>query len=122
MPQAIIVRAKQDKKIACNNRARVYPELSNNRQSEAAENSRSGVQKAPTIQINEEGCPSMDILFIYPAESEGFEPPIRRNAYTAFRVRLFRPLRQLSSRSATTPKRESAKSATKVLLFFELSK
>ena len=30
------------------------------------------------------------------AESEGFEPPIRRNAYTAFRVRLFRPLRQLS--------------------------
>ena len=38
----------------------------------------------------------MDILFIYPAESEGFEPPIRRNAYTAFRVRLFRPLRQLS--------------------------
>ena len=39
----------------------------------------------------------MDILFIYPAESEGFEPPIRRNAYTAFRVRLFRPLRQLSS-------------------------
>ena len=38
----------------------------------------------------------MDILFIYPAESEGFEPPVRRNAYTAFRVRLFRPLRQLS--------------------------
>ena len=38
----------------------------------------------------------MDILFIYLAESEGFEPPIRRNAYTAFRVRLFRPLRQLS--------------------------
>ena len=33
--------------------------------------------------------------FIF-AESEGFEPPIRRNAYTAFRVRLFRPLRQLS--------------------------
>ena len=33
---------------------------------------------------------------VYPAESEGFEPPIRRNAYTAFRVRLFRPLRQLS--------------------------
>ena len=30
------------------------------------------------------------------AESEGFEPPVRRNAYTAFRVRLFRPLRQLS--------------------------
>ena len=42
----------------------------------------------------------MDILFIYPAESEGFEPPIRRNAYTAFRVRLFRPLRQLSFASA----------------------
>ena len=41
----------------------------------------------------------MDILFIYPAESEGFEPPIRRNAYTAFRVRLFRPLRQLSFKS-----------------------
>ena len=31
------------------------------------------------------------------AESEGFEPPVRRNAYTAFRVRLFRPLRQLSN-------------------------
>ena len=52
-------------------------QMSNNRQSVAAENSRSGVEKAPTIQINEEGCPSMDILFIYPAESEGFEPPIR---------------------------------------------
>ena len=51
-------------------------QMSNNRQSVAAENSRSGVEKAPTIQINEEGCPSMDILFIYPAESEGFEPPI----------------------------------------------
>ncbi len=38
----------------------------------------------------------MDILFIYPAESEGFEPPVRRNAYTAFRVRHFRPLSQLS--------------------------
>ena len=33
------------------------------------------------------------------AESEGFEPPVRRNAYTAFRVRLFRPLRQLSNNS-----------------------
>ena len=44
----------------------------------------------------------MDILFIYPAESEGFEPPIRRNAYTAFRVRLFRPLRQLSQRVSAT--------------------
>ena len=31
------------------------------------------------------------------AESEGFEPPVRRNAYTTFRVWLFRPLRQLSS-------------------------
>ncbi len=30
------------------------------------------------------------------AESEGFEPPVRRNAYTTFRVWLFRPLRQLS--------------------------
>ena len=40
----------------------------------------------------------MDILLMYLAESEGFEPPIRRNAYTAFRVRLFRPLRQLSSK------------------------
>ena len=38
----------------------------------------------------------MDILFIYLAESEGFEPPVRRNAYTAFRVRHFRPLSQLS--------------------------
>ena len=53
----------------------------------------------------------MDILFIYPAESEGFEPPIRRNAYTAFRVRLFRPLRQLSS-----------KAGAKVLLFFDIRK
>ena len=32
------------------------------------------------------------------AESEGFEPPVRRNAYTTFRVWLFRPLRQLSFR------------------------
>ena len=45
------------------------------------------------------------------AESEGFEPPIRRNAYTAFRVRLFRPLRQLSS-----------KAGAKVLLFFDIRK
>ena len=45
------------------------------------------------------------------AESEGFEPPVRRNAYTAFRVRHFRPLSQLSS-----------KSTTKVLLFFDLCK
>ena len=45
------------------------------------------------------------------AESEGFEPPVQRNVYTAFRVRLFRPLRQLSSfRTA------------KVLLFYELCK
>ena len=35
-------------------------------------------------------------MVLFFAESEGFEPPIRRNAYTAFRVRLFRPLRQLS--------------------------
>ena len=35
------------------------------------------------------------------AESEGFEPPVRRNAYTAFRVRLFRPLRQLSNHSTS---------------------
>ena len=35
--------------------------------------------------------------FHLPAESEGFEPPVQRNVYTAFRVRLFRPLRQLSS-------------------------
>ena len=40
-------------------------------------------------------CPA----FIGLAESEGFEPPVRRNAYTAFRVRLFRPLRQLSSKA-----------------------
>ena len=38
--------------------------------------------------------------FFLVAESEGFEPPIRRNAYTAFRVRLFRPLRQLSFKKA----------------------
>ena len=49
--------------------------------------------------------------FIKLAESEGFEPPVRRNAYTAFRVRLFRPLRQLSS-----------KAGAKLLLFFELCK
>ena len=47
----------------------------------------------------------------FTAESEGFEPPVRRNAYTAFRVRLFRPLRQLS-----------LKAGAKVLLFFQLRK
>ena len=56
----------------------------------------------------------MDILFIYPAESEGFEPPIRRNAYTAFRVRHFRPLSQLSLLFA--------KAGAKVLLFFYIRK
>ena len=71
-------------------------QMSNNRQSVAAENPPIGGAEGPYFQINEKGCPFMDILFIYPAESEGFEPPIRRNAYTAFRVRLFRPLRQLS--------------------------
>ena len=35
-------------------------------------------------------------LIPFSAESEGFEPPVRRNAYTTFRVWLFRPLRQLS--------------------------
>lgn len=45
------------------------------------------------------------------AESEGFEPPVQRNVYTAFRVRLFRPLRQLSSIAGA-----------KVQQFFELSK
>ena len=65
----------------------------------------------------------MDILFIYPAESEGFEPPIRRNAYTAFRVRLFRPLRQLSPSTIWSfTKYHLAKSATKVLLFFDIRK
>ena len=73
----------------------------------------------------------MDILFIYPAESEGFEPPIRRNAYTAFRVRLFRPLRQLSFASGnkialvyTAPlnKGLSSKAGAKVLLFFDIRK
>ena len=66
------------------------------------------------------------------AESEGFEPPIRRNAYTAFRVRLFRPLRQLSS--SVTAKcnqirnfREPylflfLKAGAKVLLFFDIRK
>ena len=54
----------------------------------------------------------MDILFIYLAESEGFEPPVRRNAYTAFRVRHFRPLSQLSF----------AKAGAKVLLFSEMCK
>ena len=57
----------------------------------------------------------MDILFIYLAESEGFEPPIRRNAYTAFRVRLFRPLRQLSIAI-------SAKKRAKLQQFFEMCK
>ena len=45
------------------------------------------------------------------AESEGFEPPVQRNVYTAFRVRLFRPLRQLSLFSFA-----------KVLLFFDIDK
>ena len=49
------------------------------------------------------------------AESEGFEPPVRRNAYTAFRVRHFRPLSQLSLPF-------SSKAAAKVLLFFEIRK
>ena len=48
---------------------------------------------------------------LFSAESEGFEPPVRRNAYTAFRVRLFRPLRQLSS-----------KVGAKVLLFYDICK
>ena len=53
----------------------------------------------------------MDILFIYPAESEGFEPPVPLIGYTAFRVRLFRPLRQLS-----------LKAGAKVLLFYDICK
>ena len=60
----------------------------------------------------------MDILFIYLAESEGFEPPIRRNAYTAFRVRLFRPLRQLSFAFANAPLFESQKTL-RICLFHE---
>ena len=48
------------------------------------------------------------------AESEGFEPPVRRNAYTAFRVRHFRPLSQLSLLFA--------KAGAKVLLFFQIRK
>ena len=53
---------------------------------------------------------TVSVLFSI-AESEGFEPPIRRNAYTAFRVRLFRPLRQLSS-----------KAGAKVLQKFDMTK
>ena len=65
----------------------------------------------------------MDILFIYPAESEGFEPPIRRNAYTAFRVRLFRPLRQLSSITIWSfTMYHLAKKRAKLLLFFDICK
>ncbi len=65
----------------------------------------------------------MDILFIYLAESEGFEPPIRRNAYTAFRVRLFRPLRQLSSFTIWTfTMYHLAKKRAKLLLFFDICK
>ena len=50
-------------------------------------------------------------IFFFFAESEGFEPPVQRNVYTAFRVRLFRPLRQLSLFSFA-----------KVLLFFDIDK
>ncbi len=42
-----------------------------------------------------EQFPSFFLIILF-AESEGFEPPVRRNAYTTFRVWLFRPLRQLS--------------------------
>ena len=52
------------------------------------------------------------------AESEGFEPPVRRNAYTAFRVRLFRPLRQLSSNNLCLTLFATAK----VLFFFDIPK
>ena len=45
------------------------------------------------------------------AESEGFEPPVPLIGYTAFRVRLFRPLRQLS-----------LKAGAKVLLFYDICK
>ena len=56
------------------------------------------------------------------AESEGFEPPVRRNAYTAFRVRLFRPLRQLSFYITAPTILFSVIAGAKVLLFFELRK
>ena len=48
------------------------------------------------LKINKKKEANFLTSFIGFAESEGFEPPVRRNAYTAFRVRLFRPLRQLS--------------------------
>ena len=51
----------------------------------------------------------------FTAESEGFEPPVRRNAYTAFRVRHFRPLSQLSSRF-------SSKAGAKVQQIFDIRK
>ena len=55
---------------------------------------RTSFHKKSLAQVNL-ARPFGEILFSL-AESEGFEPPVRRNAYTAFRVRLFRPLRQLS--------------------------
>ena len=54
-------------------------------------------------------------FYVFFAESEGFEPPVRRNAYTAFRVRHFRPLSQLSLPF-------SSKAAAKVLLFYDMCK
>ena len=65
------------------------------------------------------------------AESEGFEPPVRRNAYTAFRVRHFRPLSQLSGCALpqdsgnATPFSQMpfrTKERAKVLLFFDIRK
>ena len=68
--------------------------------------------RSPTSKPNKlplAPCPKKNVRFaclsklrqtnrpLFFAESEGFEPPVRRNAYTAFRVRHFRPLSQLSS-------------------------
>ena len=75
------------------------------------------VQKsAAKVQKNNDIYKSIcHFLQIFFAESEGFEPPVRRNAYTAFRVRHFRPLSQLSPFLFR-------KAGAKVLLFFDMTK
>ena len=51
-------------------------QMSNNRQSAAAENSQPGVEKAPCLLNKRNRMPLADILFFYLAEKGGFEPPV----------------------------------------------
>ncbi len=51
-------------------------QMSKNRQSAAAENSRPGVEKAPCLLNKRNRMPLADILFFYLAEKGGFEPPV----------------------------------------------